>query len=235
MNILVCNDDGIDVHGIKKLAEIACKLGDVYVVAPNGQRSAVSHGITIGKEIPVWSVPFDAPVKEAFSVEGTPADCVRVGVNCLLSVRPDIILSGINYGYNLGFDTLYSGTVGAAREGNSYGIKAFAISMEQGADDSIVDAHLLTLLKELMDKEINEGELWNINIPDCSLEEVKGIKMCELATHSNYSESFEKIKISEREYKVKVKGELRKDSRENTDIRAIADNYISVSKIKSFY
>jgi len=235
MNILVCNDDGIDSHGIAKLAEIAGNIGDVYVVAPSGQRSAVSHGITIGKDITVWSVPFPVTVKEAFSVEGTPADCVRVGVNCLLPVKPDIILSGINYGYNLGFDTLYSGTVGAAREGNSYGIKAFAISMEQGADDTIVDIYLLDLLKSLINEEINEGELWNINFPDCKLEEVKGIKRCEPASHSFFNETFIKTHVNDSEYKVRIEGSLRKGGNDNTDIKAISDNYITVSIIKSFY
>lgn len=235
MNILVCNDDGIDAHGIAKLAEIAGNIGEVYVVAPSGQRSAVSHGITIGKDITVWSVPFSVPVKEAFSVEGTPADCVRVGVKCLLPVKPDIILSGINYGYNLGFDTLYSGTVGAAREGNSYGIKAFAISMEQGADDTIVDKYLLDLLKELINEDINEGELWNINFPDCKLEEVKGIKRCEPASHSFFNENYIKTRVNETEYKVRIEGSLRTDCTDDNDIKAISDNYITVSKIKSFY
>ncbi len=235
MNILVCNDDGIDAHGISKLAEIACKLGEVYIVAPSGQRSAVSHGITIGRDITVWSVPFPVPVKEAYSVDGTPADCVRVAINCLLPIKPDIILSGINFGYNLGFDTLYSGTVGAAREGNSYGIKAFAISMQQGADDTIVDKYLLDLLKELIDEEIMDGELWNINFPDCKLEEMKGIKKCEPASHSFFNETYIKTRVNDCQYKVKIEGSLRTGGMQNTDMKAISENYISVSKIKSFY
>lgn len=235
MNILICNDDGIDAQGIKVLAEIASEIGNVYVVAPSGQRSAVSHGITIGKDIPVWKVPFDADVAEAYSVDGTPADCARVGINALLPSKPDLILSGINYGYNLGFDICYSGTVGAAREGHTFDIPAIAISMEQGASYDIAKAYLVDIIKDIIEQNKEVSELWNINFPVCKLEEVKGIKHCIPAPHSNFAESYTKNEVYENEYSIKVNWVIRTNEDENTDIYAVANNYIAVSKIKNFY
>lgn len=129
MKILITNDDGIDASGLRKLAEIVVKLSDeVYVVAPSGQRSAVSHSITVGKALRVRQVPFPVGVKAAYSCSGMPADCVKAAVHAILQERPDVVISGINKGYNMGYDTVYSGTVAAAREAVYQGIKGIAVS-----------------------------------------------------------------------------------------------------------
>lgn len=234
MNILVCNDDGIDAVGIVKLAEIAATFGDVYVVAPSGQRSAVSHGITFGKDIIVRSVAFPVPVKAAYSVDGTPADCTSVGIKCLLPVKPDVVLSGINKGYNLGFDTVYSGTVGAAREGHHCGIKSFAISMHHEADFTIVDKYLKDVLAKLLKEEIGANEFWNINLPDCKPEELQGVKYCKLAPYSCYENYFVKNIVSEEEFHITPMGTMREEYDKDSDIGAILDGFISVSKIRGF-
>lgn len=120
MRILITNDDGINAAGIKKLAEIVTKISDeVYIVAPSGQRSAVSHSITVKEPLHIRRVPFPFGVKAAYSCSGMPADCVKAAVHAVLQERPDIVISGINNGHNMGYDTIYSGTVAAARVSGS--------------------------------------------------------------------------------------------------------------------
>ena len=117
MRILITNDDGIDAAGIRKLAQIAVKISDeVYIVAPSRQRSAVSHSITVAEALRIRRVPFSVEVKAAYSCSGMPADCVKVAVQAVLDRRPDVVISGINNGHNMGYDSVYSGTVAAARE-----------------------------------------------------------------------------------------------------------------------
>jgi len=114
--ILITNDVGIHANGLERLAEAASAYGQVWVIAPDGQRSAVSHSVTLYASVDVF--PYDYPIKgvRAFTCSGTPADCVRIGILYLMPAKPDILLSGINFGYNMGSDIQYSGTVGAAFE-----------------------------------------------------------------------------------------------------------------------
>ena len=116
LNILIANDDGIDSPGIVRLAEAAAKFGSVWVAAPSSQCSGMSQKLTIFGEFPVSRPAFPVSVMDAWSIGGTPADCVKLAVNFLMPVKPDVVFSGINFGYNTGFDIAYSGTVGAAME-----------------------------------------------------------------------------------------------------------------------
>src|SRR5512146_1951082 len=124
MKILVTNDDGIHSPGIKFLAEALGKLGEVVVVAPDRERSAVGHALTLHH--PLRAAKLDVNV---FAVDGTPTDCVNLGIHSLLPFKPDIVVSGINRGGNLGDDITYSGTVSAAMEATLMGIPAFAVSL----------------------------------------------------------------------------------------------------------
>ena len=128
--ILLVNDDGIRADGLAFLARLASRLGEVTVAAPDSQCSAMSHRITVHGELTVKKVSFPVPEVTAYSVSGTPADCVKVALHYLLSEKPDIVFSGINRGYNAGVDILYSGTVGAAMEALVNGIPAIAFSNE---------------------------------------------------------------------------------------------------------
>ncbi len=190
MKILITNDDGIDASGLRKLAEIVVKLSDeVYVVAPSGQRSAVSHSITVGKALRVRQVPFPVGVKAAYSCSGMPADCVKAAVHAILQERPDVVISGINKGYNMGYDTVYSGTVAAAREAVYQGIKGIAVSA--GGDDyALADCWLERILRTLMDRKTASHEVWNINFPECGLEECRGIMETVPATYPYYKDAF---------------------------------------------
>ena len=127
MKILVTNDDGIYSSGIYALWDIAKEFGGVTVVAPNTQKSAVGHGITIADPIYVREIQRENGYK-GYAVTGTPADCVKIGIKSILTSKPDLILSGINIGSNLGNNIIYSGTVAAAVEGAAAGIPSAAIS-----------------------------------------------------------------------------------------------------------
>ena len=128
--ILIVNDDGIEAEGLRKLAEAAVRVGQVWLAAPSNQCSAMSQKISVFDRISVVPHEYPVPVEAAWSVVGTPVDCVKVALNSLLPIVPDLVISGINNGFNTGFDIAYSGTVGAAMEALMQGIprrRCFAV------------------------------------------------------------------------------------------------------------
>lgn len=132
MNILVSNDDGIKTEGIKALVKAMSREADIYVVAPHVQRSASSHALSVHTEITLREVEFEG-AKKAYECDGTPADCVKLGIDMLKQegIYIDAVYSGINHGGNLGTDTMYSGTVSAAAEGMMAGLPAVAVSVNR--------------------------------------------------------------------------------------------------------
>ena len=173
--ILIVNDDGIAADGIRRLAEAALHFGQVYVVAPVQQCSGMSQKISIFDRIPVTPYAFSVPVAGAWSVGGTPADCVKVAVNFLISRKPDVVLSGINDGFNAGFDTAYSGTIGAAMEALMKGIPSISFSNHLHGNTETVDCFLPQLLGELLSSPLPPSELWNVNFPGVPLSDCRGI------------------------------------------------------------
>ncbi|MDZ7820438.1 MAG: 5'/3'-nucleotidase SurE [Candidatus Marinimicrobia bacterium] len=127
MNILLVNDDGISAPGLQALYDAVKDLGKIFVVAPDGERSAISHGITLDKPIPVRK--YRNGTYEGVAVKGTPADCVKLALSELLGAKPDLVISGINLGCNTGLNVIYSGTVGAAAEAVFHGIPGIAVSL----------------------------------------------------------------------------------------------------------
>lgn len=233
--ILIANDDGIAAEGIRTLAEMAMELGEVYVCAPAGQCSAMSQKITITGQMDIRPYDFPVPVKAAYSIGGTPADCVRVGIECILPERPDYIFSGINYGYNAGLDIAYSGTVGAAYEGAMCGVTAIAFSAQHDGSHDVARAHLLPLTREIFAQPKLDGEIWNINFPGCPLEELKGIRRdCRIARANLYRNNFTRTDEENGEFTLTVSSTpLRIDGLPaDSDVRAILDGYISVGRIK---
>jgi len=163
MKILITNDDGIDAPGINALADALSRVADVAVVAPDRERSAVSHALTLHH--PLRAVQL-APGR--YSVDGTPTDCVNLGIHSLLDFHPDLVVSGINRGANLGDDVTYSGTVAAALEATLMGIPAFAVSLDS-KDDNIDYSHAARFavkLALLVHKNgLPKDTFLNVNVP----------------------------------------------------------------------
>ena len=176
MNILIVNDDSIDSPGIALLAQAAGEFGRVWVVAPDAQCSAMSQKVTIRGSLTAKPVEnFPANVEGAYRVTGSPADCVRVALDCLLEERPDYVFSGINDGYNVGYDIAYSGTVGAAMEAVMNGVPAIAFSNAFQASLDTPRAYIRPVLAELLQAGLGCGEIWNVNFPDRAPQDVAGI------------------------------------------------------------
>lgn len=172
--ILITNDDGIDAGGIRQLAETAKAFGEVWVVAPESQRSGKSHSVTYLEPLYVRERPGYMDGVKAYECSGVPVDCVRVGIH-LLGRKPDVVLSGINSGYNISGDIQYSGTAGAALEAAFWGIHAIALSQANLDYHPVTDRYLRELIGEYMDKPLPQNTVWNINFPGCALEDCKGV------------------------------------------------------------
>ena len=166
MKILIVNDDSVDAPGIAVLAHAAAQLGEVWVAAPAEQCSAMSQKLTLRELISLEEVmDFPAPVKRAWRIGGTPVDCVKIALEYLLEEKPDVVLSGINNGYNAGQDIAYSGTLGAAFEAERLGIPAIAFSSAADKYLEAMEPHLLPILRELLEQRPDAGAVWNVNFP----------------------------------------------------------------------
>jgi 5'-nucleotidase len=161
--ILISNDDGIDAPGIIALAEALSDLGEVFVVAPDREQSAKSHSISLDRPLRVFERQ-----PGWFAVDGTPADCVYLGLLHLAPRRPALVASGINRGYNLGSDFFYSGTVAAAVEGAIRGVPSFAISLERGPGDGLLPAARFAhaVAHAILAEGLPHKTLLNVNVPN---------------------------------------------------------------------
>ena len=181
MNFLLVNDDGVQSEGIFELAAALAKEGTLFLCAPDRQQSGKSHSITLMESVEITEVDFPG-ADHAWQVKGTPADCTKLGLQKAeeYGVKIDIVFSGINKGCNLGADTLYSGTVGAAMEGALQGIRAIAVSVnDHDAHHFDTACHLaVQCIPKIM--EMEPGAVLNINCPNVPREEVKGIKYVSL-------------------------------------------------------
>lgn len=173
MRILISNDDGIFAPGIAALVKAFSAAGhEVIVCAPDSQRSAASHSLSIGKKIAVKEIPFEGAAK-AYAIGGTPADCVKLGLT-VLCPQADAVVSGINKGYNVGTDILYSGTVAAAMEGAICGRPALAVSQtEKRADYAKAAALAVQMFDQMTENPLAPLSVLNLNYPEC--DEIKGV------------------------------------------------------------
>lgn len=236
MKILITNDDGIRADGIIRLARVAKEFGDVWVVAPESQRSAASHSITLHSEIDIYPCE-DFPVEgvHAYYCSGTPGDCVRVGGLNVMPERPEVVLSGINYGYNCASDIQYSATCGAAFEAAFQGYHAIALS--EGACDchQVTDKYLRQVLSELLDKELAPGHIHNVNFPGCSLGECQGILYDrKISRGMFFKDTYDVVeKLSDGGLRYMVNGHYNEENEADTDFRAITDKYVSVGVVNN--
>ncbi len=230
--ILVTNDDGINSSGLISLYNSMKKLGDAYIVAPDRERSAVSHSLTMHRPLKVEQVNH-----HIYSINGTPTDCVAIGVNKILPEKPAFIVSGINKGANLGDDITYSGTVSAAIESTIMGIPAFAISLvikKKSESPLYFDTAAkiaIEIGKYILKNSLPYDTLLNVNVPNLPEEDIKGIKFTRQGKHI-YDESIhETFDPSGEKYYWIGGGNPYWEHGDDTDIQAVKDNYVSITPI----
>lgn len=227
--ILVSNDDGIRAPGIRALISEMKRVGKVYVVAPDREQSAVSHSLTLHRPLRV-----DEVAKGEYSVDGTPTDCVSVGLNGILKERPHILVSGVNDGENLGEDVTYSGTVSAAMEGTLLGLPSIAISLERGEAGDVRNfkeaaRFAARVARFILRNGMPEDTLLNINVP--TRKAVKGHRVTVQGKRTFDDNVVEKIDPRGRKY-YWISGDMTKwEGGKESDFYAVSRGYISVTPV----
>ncbi len=229
MKILCTNDDGYLATGIRVLAAAARTLGTVVTVAPDREQSATSHSLTIHRPLRARRGGEDIWV-----VDGTPTDCVLMAVNELLSDPPDVCVSGVNHGSNMGEDVLYSGTVAAAMEATVIGIPAIAVS-HIGDDHDDLEAWepvVRAILERLVgERTVPRHTLFNVNLPSCRPEETRGIRVTSLGRR-RYADSITRANDpSGREYFWIGGGVAAWSGTSESDFQAVSEGYVSVTPL----
>ncbi len=233
--ILVSNDDGIDAPGIHALVAALQGLGDIHVVAPEREQSAVGHAITVREPVRAHRWEFRSPggPVSAWAVSGTPADCVKLALNQLLPRRPSLVVSGINQGANTAVNVIYSGTVSAATEGTILGIDSMAISLcSWESRDFEASGHLARRLAEKVLREgLPPGILLNVNIPPGPLSAIRGIRVTRQARARWEEEFVERRDPFNRPYYWLGGKFVKLEEGEDTDLTAVESGYVSVTPI----
>ncbi|HNZ33308.1 MAG TPA: 5'/3'-nucleotidase SurE [Candidatus Cloacimonas sp.] len=229
MKILLVNDDGILAPGIRALYKELKNAGHkITIVAPDSERSAASHSLSIRKELKVKKI-----ADNEYAVSGTPVDCSIIALQKILAEPVDIIISGINAGQNMGEDVLYSGTVGAAMEAALLGNRAIAISITSYKNQRFdVAAHWMRKLLDLgIDKQAEEYGVLNINVPNLPIEEIKGIRLTRTG-HRKYYNFVKVIKENDDGFVYEVGGDIPVwDNQTGSDAEAVNNGYISLTPL----
>lgn len=232
MKILISNDDGIDSQGIITLAESLKDLGEIFVVAPITEQSAVGHAITMQIPLRVVKKYKDGKLF-GYGVSGTPADCVKMGIRNLMGEYPDIVISGINHGSNTAINIIYSGTVAAAREAAMMDVPSIAISITDHNPTHFeyagkVAKHLCKLVNK---NGLPKGTLLNVNVPNLPEEEINGIKVTQMGK-SRWDDLYEMRKDPYGKEYYWLKGNLMEvDEDISFDQFAVMNGYVAVSPI----
>lgn len=257
MRLLISNDDGIFALGIRTLADTLAAAGhQVTVVCPDRERSATGHGLTLHKPIRAEQITaVFQPAVQAWACSGTPSDCVKLALGALLPEPPEMVLSGINHGANLGTDVLYSGTVSAAMEGVIEGIPSAAFSLTNAAAETFQPAanFARVLLEQLVQSPLPQGTLLNINVPAVPAADIAGVQITRQGVR-RYIDLFEKRVDPRGKTYYWLAGEVLEDVEEPslespdlkakpnadrawlqavpTDVQAIRQNYITVTPLQ---
>ena len=232
MHILLTNDDGIQAPGLWALYNRFVKNHSISVIAPDREQSAVGHAITLNQPLRATRVSVNGNCP-GYAVSGTPADCVKLGVLELLESKPDMLISGINPGANVGVNVNYSGTVAAAKEAALYGITAMAVSSMGPAADHYDDAaaFVAKLAVKVADNGLPFGTFLNVNIPDVPIREVSGIRISELSVKF-FPETIEKrVDPRNRIYYWQGCDALPVSDNPDIDGTALSDKCISITPI----
>lgn len=232
MKILLTNDDGIYAPGLFSLHEALRGEHEVHIVAPESEMSAVGHAITLTSPIRVQGVRKNGHFF-GYAVKGTPADCVKIAVQELLDVPPDVVLSGINVGANVGVNILYSGTVSAATEGAFLGIRSAAISLAAltAPDFRFAAAFSKEIIRFMVASDLSDGTALNVNIPGCPAEQIRGVVLARQGT-SRFEERFDRRNDPRGNVYYWLTGEtFIENGNPSNDSVALKQNYITITPI----
>lgn len=230
--ILISNDDGFHAPGILALHEAIAGLGEVTVVAPATEQSGAGHAITVSDPIKIRKQKLNGQC-EGYAVTGTPADCVKLAASVLFDQLPQLVISGINFGPNVGISVIYSGTVSAATEGTILGIPSMAVSLaafEHPCWDTAT--HIARLLAgQILRKGLPPATLLNVNVPNLPLQDIKGLVVTRVG-HSRFAEVFHRRTTPRGDVYYWLDGKLEPlDDLSGTDIQAVRDGYVSVTPV----
>ena len=237
MKILISNDDGITATGIKTLIKEISKEHEVYVIAPDRERSAAGHSLTLHTPIRVEELDSQFGAKRVWITSGTPGDCVKIGINAILSKdeQPDIVISGINHGPNLGIDILYSGTVSCAMEGAMLNTPSIAVSLAGMTLESYyfetAAKFVRTFLKRIQKITFPEKTILNINIPALEEQDTAGVQITKLGSKM-FTDDYEKRIDPRGKTYYWMAGKLTdKHEDDVTDIAAVRNNMVSITPV----
>lgn len=229
VRILISNDDGINSKGLHRLHEALSELGEVYVVAPDRDQSAVSHSLSLYRPLRL-----DEVTEHVYTVDGTPTDCINLAINGIMKdIKPDLVVSGINKGENLGDDITYSGTVSAAMEGTLLGVPSIAVSLVAKNDYNFDCACFYSLMisKYVLENKLPKDTLLNVNVPGLSKSEIRGVMVTRQGKRIYEEPIVEKTDPRGRKYYWIGGDELGFIDIENSDIAAVNGGYVSVTPI----
>jgi 5'-nucleotidase len=226
--ILVTNDDGVFSPGVQMLAKRLRELDSVVIVAPDRERSAAGHSMTLHRPLLIEEIK-----ESVYSVNGTPTDCVNIAVKGMLKEMPRLVVSGVNKGPNLGDDITYSGTVAGAIEGTLLGIPSFAVSLSARENFRFAEAAEVAFRTavRIFEKGLTSGTLLNINVPNCSLSEMQGTRITRLGKRIYHQMTVERVDPRGKKYYWIGGGEPDWEREEGTDFDAIDRKMISITPL----
>jgi 5'-nucleotidase len=225
--ILVTNDDGVHSEGIKALADALEHLGEITVVAPIQEASAIGHALTLRRPLRI-----DTIGPNVFAVDGTPTDCVNLAITQVLKGKPDLIVSGINKGWNLGDDVTYSGTVSGALEGALLDIPSIAVSTQRIKDQCEFGPSAMaaaTMAQAVLERGLPKFTLLNINVP---MGPTKGFRVTVQAKRNHVTVVDARMDPRHREYYWIEEGENEWEPHDRSDYQAVRDGYISITPLQ---
>jgi len=227
MRILISNDDGYQAKGIKQLSESLSEIADIIIVAPNENKSAASSSLTIGK--PLKPIQIEHNI---YAIDATPSDCVHLALCGFIKESIDLVVTGINFGANLGDDVIYSGTVAGAIEGRFIGLPSIAISLASLECEHFETAGAIAkqLVAQIDKAPLSYNTIINVNVPDVPLSNIKGIKSTRLGNRHKSDPSIQ----DENNPSLFWIGEngQEADNGEGTDFHAISNNFVSVTPLQ---
>jgi 5'-nucleotidase len=229
MRILVTNDDGIHFPALAALKQALAPFGDVTIVAPDRDQSATSHSLTLNRP---FRIHRHGP--DVYSVDGTPTDCVVAAYYGLLDHRPDLVVSGINNGPNMGEDVFYSGTVAAAIEGCLQGAAAIATSLVSREIPDYADpaAFVARLVRKVLDHGLPRRQLLNVNIPYRPWDAIAGVRVTRLGSRTYQDTLIRKVDPRGRDYYWIGGADAVWEPTEGTDFHAVSEGYVSVTPLR---